>query len=321
MRGYQKQYSNTAMRFLAPKTALKSRVYRVALIWVSLTVFQAALCMASGTRDFAQYLATNDLLDDRNINQFAPVLKMLVKNTAYAKHVEFNKISGEKFISIILFDSASLPKDVSLSYSSAMANFSNNCKFTGERYIVVCDTHFVNTFLRDRGVLDDVAEGPAQDITLADYQSAFIAWVIGHEIGHIVNGDSAAHFKPGDGFENDVTNSSIDNNKELKADLFAERQIARNRHLRDTTEGLLLSVINNELRLKIGPPETCGAGIYYDPNSAAVITYLSRKTHPEFIIRASRMLMQFARDSRDPALSALLSSFASHLREAKPGSS
>ena len=189
-----------------------------------------------------------------------------------------------------------------------------NCAFLGvQRNTIVCDADFLSSFLADHHI---AAEWLDKSRTRAEwtYQDAFLAWILGHELGHVVKGGLAAHFGQANALDRPTDPATeLRQSAEMAADLFSARRIEADRKLTGTLERLLLSLINEEVEAKNGKSAAYGVGLNWDYADRAVIAYFTKRDHPEFVVRATRMLDLLAADTHEEGLKALIETFSRHL--------
>ncbi len=171
------------------------------------------------------------------------------------------------------------------------------------------DDAYLQSFLHDHHV------SPDPHISyLTDDQECFMYWVIGHELGHLISGHGSKHFDTGS-LDHFVINSSLENKEELQADSFFVHCIVPNQMLRQSEERLMMNILNSEIEQKIGKVQTMGVGIIYDYTNEHVVRYALQPTHPEYVIRLSRMLELSTREGGDTGLYNLVGGFIRQLRE------
>lgn len=100
---------------------------------------------------------------------------------------------------------------------------------------------------------------------------------------------------------------------ETAADLFAAKKIETDKRLTNALEGLLTALIDQEVAEKNGKSAAYGVGLHWDYANKRVIQYFANQDHPEFVIRATRMLALIAADTHEEALQALIETFSRHL--------
>lgn len=170
-------------------------------------------------------------------------------------------------------------------WPETLAPFRNNCSSAARWSVIVCDATFLDRYLDGRGVLAGLH--PSR---IASARNAFIAWTIGHEIGHVVARDEPAHFQPS-ALDEQIARASTDHRQELAADAFVVRQLAGDPERRLAVENLALDLLNSELRRAVGPENLPhAAGVIFDYRNEHVVRYLDRGTHPEYFVRAARIL-------------------------------
>ena len=112
-------------------------------------------------------------------------------------------------------------------------------------------------------------------------------WVIGHEVGHIVNGDAPAHFR-----ENRIkaiaAPSSLGQYRKVRADAWFVRQLRSEPKRQREVEVTLLDLLYAQVRAKVGTKHLYPVtGV---PITDQLVEYARLGDHPEFVIRATRML-------------------------------
>lgn len=227
----------------------------------------------------------------------ADALNALTAGTPYEGHVVINQPRPPKHLLVTL----ATGRDVSAA---------DTCIAIPALETIACDATFLDTFLTKHQVFARFRKEQAH-LKVQD-QRAFVFWVIGHELGHIVRGDATASF---DAIALDelVADSNLDRAAELAADEFAAAQIAK---LPDhwKIESMLIDLLNAEIESKVGPTEVPGVGLIFDYRDSSHIDFVNRGTHPEFVIRGTRMLTVLADSYPDDGLLNMVGDFAKHLR-------
>src|SRR5262249_12444265 len=142
---------------------------------------------------------------------------------------------------------------------------------------------FFSDFLSSSGLS---AELPTESVEAVEGILHF--WVIGHEIGHVLSDHRPAHFMAGH-IEDIVASSSLDQKTAIAADEWFVRQIvAFDLQRRQKVDVMLMSLIYAQVRAKVGSDHLFpGTGL---PLTNQWIEYARKGSHPEFVIRATRML-------------------------------
>ncbi len=229
--------------------------------------------------------------------RYAKVLKVVTKGTNFAHRWQINKAIRSNYLNLYVLR-AGIRNQPDL--PEGMSDLFGSCAYLGEDNVVVCDEDFVNTFLEKRN--------------LRDPNSTFLLWVLGHEVGHIVKGHGAAHFGP-DNLEKAVASSSIAHQRELEADTFLVTQVSGDKQLSGNLISMALGLLNEEITAKIGTDVPVGVGILYDYTNKKVVKYMRLGTHPEYVVRVTRILQQLGSIKGNESLKAMVDDFARHMRE------
>lgn len=240
--------------------------------------------------------------DSAEINH---LLDTLTSGTAWQGKVQINRLYKPNIINIYLVDggTAFISED-----NRGAAKLKGNCFYAGQGIIFIDDA-YLRAFLARHGVRAD-----PQNIYLLDDHACFLYWAIGHELGHLVCGHLSGHFDAGS-LDHFVKSSSMDNRQELQADSFFVHAIVRRNKLRISEERLMMNMLNSEISQKIGPVQTMGVGLIYDYTNAHIVSYARQPTHPEYVIRLSRMLDLSSKFSGNIGLQNMVAGFIKQLKE------
>lgn len=138
--------------------------------------------------------------------------------------------------------------------------------------------------------------------------------MLGHEIGHILNGDRPAHFQA-NRINDIVSSSSLDQKKELGADAWFVQHLQQDPQRQSAVENTLLNLLYAQVRQKIGSKNLFPAtGV---PITDQWIEYARMGTHPEFVVRATRMLSLSFDRPETINMKRQIDGFAKSLRERK----
>jgi hypothetical protein len=239
----------------------------------------------------------------------------LVAHTAYSSQWQINERVRPGWLNIYV-----LRADITAEFTRLpplMQQVAGNCAYAGAPGIVVCDEAFLATFLTDIGLETYVSQWPDAKGRLSVYRSAFLSWVLGHEIGHAVLQHPPSHFGR-DAFTTMVANASLSQRRELQADSFFVSRLYSNETRALDVVRLTIDLLNIEIRAKVGDVGVAGVGIIYDYNDKKVVTYATEGEHPEFVVREVRLLDLVGTDG-PPTLrgvAAMVRPFISHMREA-----
>ena len=243
------------------------------------------------------------------------ILTILVSGTRFANHVNINRPLEDSSLNFYLL-SHNLRARNDAPRAILQSGILGNCAFVGVSNVIICDSDFMDSFLVEHGIFSQISEDMLPEAK-REYQPAFIAWVLGHELGHVIAGDGAAHFGVEDALEQKRKAAiALAQEKETGADVYAARQIEKDKHLTSSLESMLMLLIDQEVAEKNGKSPSYGVGLHWDYANKRIIQYFANQDHPEFVIRATRILTVIATDTHDQALSALIETFARHLVQA-----
>jgi hypothetical protein len=243
---------------------------------------------------------------------FPKILKILVANSKFAGHVNLNgrlRQSSTNLNVYLLARDLKRRSDVPKVFFEARVF--GNCGYVGMANTIVCDSDFIPEFLVEHRI--EFSDGRVHGAGWT-YRDAFVAWILGHELGHVTAGAAGGHFGEANVLEQKIDASVAMSQKlETEADLFAAKRVEANGKLKDALESVLLALINSEIEVKNGTSPAYGVGLHWDYADKAVIAYFANTDHPEYVVRATRMLAFLARDTHEEGLQALVESFARHL--------
>lgn len=249
---------------------------------------------------------------EKEVGDIPAVLSMLTAGTRFADRVNVNKPVKESALNVYLL-AHHLSDRENVSEVIFQSKILGNCAFVGVSNAIICDSEFVDRFLIDHGVFNEV---PNDSLERAkrDYQYAFLAWVLGHELGHVIAGGPAAHFGQANTLDSEQqAGIELAQGAETAADLFAAKKIEADRRLTVALEGMLVALIDQEVAEKNGKSPAYGVGLHWDYANRRVIQYFANQDHPEFVIRATRILTFLASDMHEETLKALMATFTRHL--------
>lgn len=256
--------------------------------------------------------AQNKDVQAKDLGNIPKILSILVATTKFANHVNVNGKLQDSSLNIYVL-AQRLRQRESVPDAFFQANVFGNCGFVGVGNVIVCDSDFLSGFLGDHQIVSESSDKPQAQGEWT-FQDAFLAWILGHELGHVVEGGPAAHFGQANVLDR-ATDASIELSQrvETAADLFAAKKIEADKKLAGTLESLLLALINHEVEAKNGKSPAYGVGLHWDYADKAVIAFFTKKDHPEFVVRATRMLGLLAADTHEEGLEALIETFSRHL--------
>lgn len=252
------------------------------------------------------------LVTVENSDKYTQILSLITKGSNFERKWQINQPLKEGYLNLYILRAGLRGSDL---LPEGGAVLLDGCSYLGAKNIVVCDNGFIETFLAKRRVPEQLKGRPNEKLESEHHKESFILWVLGHELGHIMKGHGQAHFES-DNLEKYVASSSLYERAELEADAFIIEQISKNSDLSLRLTRMVLDFLNAEIQKKIGSDQIPhGAGILYDYNNKKVVEYLRRSTHPEYVIRLTRILQQIGRIKGNEGLKNLADDFARHIRE------
>lgn len=254
----------------------------------------------------ADYLISERLTTGLDSVDIRRVADTILHQTKWQGKIRINRPYDENYINMYVIDGG----DPRVRQNDQAAQLIANCSYAGAN-IIFLDIAYLRTFLNRHHV------SLSRDETVAkEEQQCFLYWVIGHELGHFVCGHLQGHFDSGS-LDNFVKNASFDNRDELQADSFFVQSIVPRDELRSSEQSLMMSILNAEIEQKVGKVQTAGVGIIFDYTNKQIVTFSEQPTHPEYVVRLSRMLELSAKMSKDEGLYNLVSSFIIHMKQSR----
>lgn len=287
-------------------------VRNVAVLLVASLAFLGYVVREEEGESIGKSLLEHGLTTNAWTKSLSSIMPLVTKNTPYDGHWQINSKPRSNYINLFVvgFDNApstSIPKE-------RVAQLKGNCSYVGQPSTIVCDEALLSSFLSRAGVSDWYKGHSLEGQMIGRDQQAFLYWIVGHEIGHIVKKHKPAHFSAG-AFEAMVETSSLSMRQELEADTFAVLQMQYDSAYRVAVESMLIDVVNSQIRRKLGGDLPAGVSIIYDYNDQRIVEYLRSGSHPEFVVRAARMLSVSAEASQDLGLINMVRGFIVHMRE------
>jgi hypothetical protein len=280
--------------------------------FLAILLLIAGDCAAqSSATNLVNDLVQRQMLSNDNPERLDRVLKFLTVGTPFDNQWQVNQPVKANYLNVFLLRSG-LRTDSNRPIE--LKPYFGSCAYLGEANIVLCDTDFLKTFLEKRDIRNYLRGRPDEDAQWERYQDSFLTWVLGHELGHIVRGHSAAHFGE-DSFEQLVNSTSLDQRQEVDADAFLVDHVVADKDQTLNLTVMLIDVLNAEIRSKVGNDLPQGAGIIFDYNDKKVVRYMTLRRHPEFVVRVTRMLQQIGSTKGNESIKSMTDAFAKHMRE------
>ncbi|MFY0602704.1 MAG: hypothetical protein JXQ93_02060 [Flavobacteriaceae bacterium] len=234
------------------------------------------------------------------------VLRILNSIEKIEKKITINKEFDSNNINIYMVDIDSTLKNL-----KPIAIIRNNCAYLGKSNVIVCDCNFISTFISKTGLEDDYKKYPLLGDRISLARDMILLWVLGHELGHLTLKHNASHFNETN-LNSLVENSSINHKNETSADIFLVNSILNEESISFQFSSIIVDLLNIEIYNKIGETPH-GVGLHFDYNNEKFIEYTNQRSHPEFVIRASRILSIIAEKPHSAWLKELIKEFVKTL--------
>ena len=283
-------------------------------------------------------LIANQLIQMPTEEWVHAVLSPTLAHTDYRRHWSINRRVKVGYLNFYFLkpnfrSETNLPAVVSRYRDSLV----DNCAYLGQHGVIICDTDFLRAFPYTRGLLSPARDVANHELGYEGFVNERLElvsmWVIGHEIGHVLDGDGEADLKPGERLGAASSNRATlqqlrtTKDKEYAADLTFAGKLAADKKLETDLVSMLIDLINAELISHNGKPDVYwGPGFALDYSQKKIAYYFDNdltdptKRHPEYMVRAVRILQQIAATTHDSGLQALLVSFSYKMQQADPAS-
>jgi len=238
------------------------------------------------------------------------VLKETLTGTPLANRYRVNQPPEDGFANVLIFSAKALPQQAAY---GGIELKSAGCLFTGSHGLVLIDADFLHDFLPARGFYDGGPVPSAAD-RLSDAK-LLMRWVLGHEIGHLVHGDGCAHFGASR-LDSPARDTTLSQARELGADQYFLDHLLLNPDLTVAVADLMMALINTDVRHQLGDSMLPAVGIIDTGTGGRHYRYFAGGSHPEFVIRAARLLELLGNKSGYEGMTAMAASFLRGLKEA-----
>ncbi len=233
-------------------------------------------------------------------DEFRSALSMATRDTRLEDRWMVDRPPSSGGLSAYLVDSS---QPGARRFFTMYPTLANNCAASPTGRLIVCDVKLFQQI--EARVMRSTHPSQAAAI-----RRAIVLWIVSHEVGHVLLGHSGAHFFSDLPADPSVATTKIQN-LETAADDFAADRLA---HAPDEVgPAMLISLINSEVVSKVGVPEQYGVGILYDYGTK--LDYSTGCSHPEYIIRATRMLHRYADERKSAGMKYMLRSYSAQLAE------
>jgi hypothetical protein len=277
-----------------------------------------------------EQLISADLLMMPTSEWVSVVIEPVLATTRFSKRWSINRTAKHGYLNFYFLrpgfaEQQTLPPIVRLYRDRLIAN----CAAIGIEDAVICDTDFLRSFAFDHGLLPTDPASKHElgfEGSLSRRLDVVQLWILGHEIGHVLNRDGPAHFSQGNVLAGPAQNQGTfetirrTRDREYLADLFIANHFKHRNPEEAAMVSMLLDLANIEIVARHGTPASYGSGLAVDYASKTgnIVYYFDNDlhSHPEFLVRAIRLLQQIADSSHDSALSGMLSAFSYKFRQA-----
>ena len=275
--------------------------FRTLFVAIALVLFGVGVYRRSISPLSKQTLASLPKADSAWREVATTALTRVTRETVFEHRWRFAAAPKREWVTVLLIDSEGYQGN------RLTRRFLSNCSYVGQDAFVVCDVELVRHFLEEREFDTQHApfgERPAEAYVptvavpqerLRVYQAEMLKWVLGHELGHIANRHSAAHFLE-HRFEDSVVGASVAHTEELQADAYLAQRLSDIDRDDGVTYAFLADLLNREVRRKACPnqsvlqycPRILQGMLIYEPN--VYLQYSTSHTHPEYIVRLVRLI-------------------------------
>lgn len=218
-------------------------------------------------------------------------LDKIVVGTVYEHRIVVNAAPRKPEDVVILF----LGKGTSWRWPHS--RFQGMCQALSGEQTIVCDAAYFSTYL-----VQVLGRRPEASSIIG-----FQTWVLGHELGHIAQGDEGAHFS-GTYIPTRIELRNLEQQrKEYRADCWmVQRLLAVQDGARIFgVERTAIDFINSRVR-KVSRNPPMGVGIIFDYATLDPYDFRGFSTHPDMLLRATRILHVSADERNDEALEGMV---------------
>jgi hypothetical protein len=220
-------------------------------------------------------------------------LDTALRRTAFYRKWRLNSRPDPNNLTIYVFDSASP------TFRGRVVDvLRNNAAFIAESNTIAVDYQLIATLWK-RYFSEDTSYGS---------RSNLIAWVVAHEVGHLINKNESAHFRDASLLKGAATCEGTSDEQNAD-DYYAALVATLESRFVEVQVRLFSQIIEKELQRL----ETTRSRRW---TFTSTFTRWSRRcTHAEYVIRAHRFIEGVARRTRDPSLTELARAFRVRLDE------
>lgn len=262
------------------------------------------------TEKLTAEILNRDLLVKERAANYERALLLITKGTRFENRWQVNKPLKGDYLNLFVLK-AGIRSQPDL--PAGLKDYFGSCTYLGESNVVICDDAFIRTFLEIHNVPEMIKASPDKDNEWRRHNESFLLWVLGHEIGHVVKAHGTAHFGS-DTLEANVASASIGYQRELDADSFLVEEISKDKEASLSLIRMSLDLLNAEIKKQVGKIPA-GVGILFDYTNQKVVRYMRLRTHPEYVIRLTRLLQKLSELQGYDGLKNVTDTFSHNLRE------
>ena len=251
-------------------------------------------------------LQKHGLLTSKYSDVYPQVMQTVAENCGFGNHWQINSPPRDDYLHLFVV----APGDAPGSFSPDLSKMTATASYVGHNSLI-CNRDFVTRFIRDNALIRF-----PDDKNRRDAEWALLFWIIGHEVGHAL-----LKHKPADFAENNFTNlapvTSFEQEQEIAADSFVAGLLKRDPQHKLACEDFLLDLVNLQIRSRTSKIPA-GALIYYDYANQTEVEYFQQGSHPGFLYRGVRLLLQLSANPEDSVLNTELLKLARLMKPAGP---
>lgn len=252
-------------------------------VFVSAIVIVYAFNPSPNERAIAKILSDSLCAEDWT-DKAAGVLSIISKGTEFEAKWQINRPIKKEYLNVYILRPGVLQN--ANNPSPEFHKLVGTCAFLGKPNLIVCDGQFLQDFMARHRADAGIHESRAFDAYKEEAERNLLIWVLGHEIGHIVNRHTASHFEA-DSFDKIVESSTISHLQEFEADSFLADHLKADEEMWDSMLHYLVDLLNVEIEKSQGRPAAPGVGLrYYN----IPVEYATRGSHPAYVVRCVRLL-------------------------------
>ncbi len=233
---------------------------------------------------------------------------------------QINKEPVDGLLNIFVFNSNKFPEYPTF---SELQIFKYNCVSFIDFDSIVIDIGFVYWYIENHNkryfnlYSNDRQSDFKSNIKKSNWKESserlMFFWVFGHELGHSFHRHNNSSFCKLD-FQRLYIESSA-HQIEIEADLFFVELVSKEPQLHTQLINFFTNMLNEEIALKIGLDTPPGVLIHFDYMGKNPVEYSKYGSHPEFVVRITKILYELAKLSGSQQHMRMIESFSATLKE------